>query len=150
MANIFMYQNIRYLNIDGTVGINGVNMRDDVSLIQALLYEVLTKRFIGRGAKTPGIPTGVFSQETMQSLNDYKKIKNDAHKKYALGNEKIYYEKHIDPIKGSIFAFKTNQPWALVQLQGDLLDHLIMSGVDSLVESYLYDKYPEMLFMFRR
>jgi hypothetical protein len=150
MANIFMYQNLRYLNIDGTVGIDGVNSHDDVYLIQALLYEVLTKRFTGRGAKTPRIPTGVFSQETMQSLNDYKKIKNDTHKKYALGNPKIYYEKHIDPIKGSIFAFKSNQPWALVQLQGDLLDHLIMSGVDSSVESYLNDKYSQTLFMFRK
>jgi hypothetical protein len=150
MANIFMYHNLRYLNIDATVGTDGVNMRDDVYLVQALLFEVLTKRFAGRGAKMPRIPTGTFSQETMESLIDYKKIKNDTNKRYALGNPKIYYEKHIDSIKGSIFAFKSNQPWALVQLQGDLRDQLAMTGVDSTVESYLYDKYPEMLFMFRR
>lgn len=155
MANIFMFQGFRYLNIDATVGQNGVNSFDDVYLIQALLFEVLTKRFnhpmFGiQGKKIPlpnGNPAGV-----AESLMLYKQIKNKISAKYPIGNRKVYYDKTIDPIQGSIFAYGTNHPWALVQLQGDLMDMLLITNLldkYDTVEAYLYDKYPSLLFMFR-
>lgn len=144
MASFFNYQGFKYLNIDGTVGIDGDNKPDDVFLVQALLFEVLTNRFADRGVKSPPPPTGVFNLETRVALANYKSIKNTMASKYPVGNPKVYYETHIDPIKGSIFAFGTNNPWSMVKLQGDIIDMLVMKGINDSVNDYMFKKYPRL------
>ena len=144
MASLFSFQGFQYLNIDATVGIDGVNNSDDVYLVQALLFEVLTNRFADRGVKPPPMPTGTFNLETRVALANYKRIRNEMAKKYPVGNPKVYYETHIDPIKGSIFAYGTNNPWAMVKLQGDILDWLVMSGSNELILDYVFKKYPQI------
>ena len=151
MASIFMFGGFRYLNIDAKVGSTGVNLSDDVYLVQVLLRELLVNSFKQVVTKPPPLPTGAFNKETDEALGTYKKIKNEISRKYPLGNHKIYYEKNLDPIAGSIFAFGTKHPWAIVQMQGDLLDMMLLKELSrGTVEEYLYEKYPPLLFTFRK
>jgi hypothetical protein len=155
MASKFEYRGLFWLNIDATVGSTGVNQHDDVYLIQVFLRELLTIRYKGTidyhgDIKPPPFPTGVFTVDTQEALGIYKQIKNNASKRNPAGNLKVYYDKNIDPIVGNIFAFGTQHPWAIVQMQGEITDMLLMNNIDGSLESYLYGKYPELMFMFRQ
>lgn len=146
MASIFEYMKFRYLNIDAKVGIDGVNIPNDVYLVQALLFEVLTNRF-SESRVNPPFPTGTFNSATSEAMAEYKRLKNEIAKKYPVGNPKVYFENHIDPIQGSIFAFGTNVPWAMVKLQSDILDMLVIKNLIDSYNSpieYLFEKHPRL------
>jgi hypothetical protein len=149
MANIFKFQGFDYLNISGTVGTDGGNNSDDVYLVQAFLYEVLTYRAKYFFNKVPPLPTGTYDPNTTLALADYKKICNLIAAREPRYNHKVYYNKHIDPIEGSIFAFGTNKLWAMARLNGEVLDKMVMSNIDATVPQYMYDKYPNLIFMFQ-
>lgn len=150
MPNIFKYKEIEYLNIDATVGLDGVNNRDDVYLVQAFLYEVLTDKSFNFAVKRPPLPTGTFDAETKIALAEYKRICNQiaASTSRSDGNNKVYYINHIDPIQDSIFAFGTKVLWALARLNGEILDVMRNDSSHS-VKEYMFKKYPDLIFMFR-
>jgi hypothetical protein len=158
MANLFKFNQTNYFNISETVGIDGVNLPDDVYLVQALLRELYLNSMRSSPLAIAPIPTGVFNNATAQAIEMYKQVTNKMSKKYPLhknpfgaleGVSKLYYKKHINPIQGSIFAFGTNHRWAIAQMQEDLFTGLALNNNFDGVASYLYDKYPKMLFMFR-
>jgi hypothetical protein len=150
MASIFLHNGvIRFLNIDGTVGTDGVNHPDDVYLVQVLFYEVLTNCFPNGGAKPPRIPTGIFTKDTFESMKTYKTLKNKEHAIIQF-TDKVCYEKHIDPIKGSVFAFGTIHVWAMVQLNMDLATWLIHTTGFDHTEKYLCKKYPRLVAVYSK
>ena len=69
-------------------------------------------------------PTGVFNAATAKALAVYKQEKSK-HK----GMDKVYYDKHIDPIQGGSRAFGTNHLWAIVKMQSDVMNGLVMNGI---------------------
>lgn len=159
MASIFEWNNLKYLNIDATVGVEGVNNRDDVYFVQALLSEVLSYKsntqystgvsFTSTIASSRIIPTGTFDTNTKLALADYKRICNEMAKKDPALRDKAYYDKHIDPIRGSIFAFGTKKRWAIARLNDEVREFTEKGGYQLTGIEYMFDCYPDMVFMFR-
>jgi hypothetical protein len=149
MPNLFNYKGFDYLNITATVGADGVNDIDDVYLVQAFLYEVLTYRATNYSVRMPPLPTGTYDCRTTDALADYKKICNQIAVREPRYNHKVYYDKHINPIQGSIFAFGTNKLWAMARLNGEIYEVMTNSNIGGTNLKYMYAKYPKLPFMFR-
>ena len=160
MASLFNYGKVEYLNIDATVGSDGVNNHDDVYVVQALLSEVLTYRsntqyseigqsFTSKVLSSRLNPTGTFDANTAVALADYKRICNEMAEKYPALRDKAYYDKHIDPIRGSIFAFGTNKRWAIARLNDEIREFTKKGGYQLTGTEYMFNNYPDLVFMFR-
>lgn len=151
MASIFTYSGVEYLNIDATVGTNGVNHPDDVCLVEALLHEVLKYNYGSASYAIKAYPslTGVFNSEIKDGMAEYKrlsgeraKIANLNHNSFSiLRNNKVYFKQHIDPIQRSIFAFGKNVLWTMARLNEELVLNTIDGSFDT-VKGFMFYKYP--------
>lgn len=158
MASIFINSGVEYLNIDATVGIDGVNNHDDVCLVKALLYEVLKYHYGSPiyAVKFPPLLNGTFDSQTKDALAEYKQISNEkaavasgnpSH--YSnLVNNKVYYKKHIDPIRGSVFAFGSRVLWTMARLNEQVQMNSINGSFDT-VKGFMFRKYPMLKPIFK-
>ncbi len=126
------------LNISQTVGRDGINLHDDVYLVQSLLREVL--EYFSHA--TFAYPTGLFTESTNQQLEAFKLYLKKRH-------DKCFFEGHIDPVKDSIFAFGSRHTWAIVKLNSYLIDKLAINGIETDRVEYMIGKYPKLADMLK-
>lgn len=151
MASLFTYSGKEYLNIDATVGTDGVNNPDDVCLVAAILHEVLKYNY---GSPTFAVKpspslTGTFNSEIKDALAEYKKLsgeraanaKSNSNSYQIVRNNKVYFKNHINPIRGSIYAFGKNVLWTMARLNEELVLNSINGSFDT-VEGLMFHKYP--------
>ncbi len=107
-----------FMNIDATVGRTGVNNRYDVMLVQTLMLQYF---LLNGPVKFSFNTNGIFDKGTWQGLEKYKEIKNGKDRRFAeASRQNVYFHDHINPIRGSIFAFGTKKYWTIIQLQCDI------------------------------
>ena len=66
------YGGVNQINVTASVGENGVNLKDDVMVVQAMLKYALDKRWHFRNFKFPE-PTGVIDSDTKTLIAEYQK-----------------------------------------------------------------------------
>jgi hypothetical protein len=130
-----------FFNVTNSVGKKGVNGKNDVFLVQAMLRELPDNKRGGLARRDCPLATGTFDKKTENVIRKYQ----GCHKR-----EKIARDCLINHAGGQ-FVPGTKRPWTIIQLNTDLMEYYMIAGVSGLLtenyHAYLLDKYPELSFM---
>ena len=110
MAKIDVINDFEFLNVAASVGANGVNLRDDVVIVQALLHYSLRKRGGFRGLKFP-VVSGAMDGGTTDMIRRFQHFI----KKSPWHRTKVATDGRIDPAKGEEVAGKKRR-WTILEL----------------------------------
>lgn len=117
----------KFINVTATVGANGVNLKEDVMVVQALLKLALEPNPDFRGVEFPE-PTGTFNEATAQLIKKYQRNHNRRH------TQKVSIDGRIDPARGGHYAFGTKKLWTIFSLNIKALETAILYGYKDPVE----------------
>ena len=115
------------INVAATVGANGVNLQEDVIVVQALLKYTLERLSDFSDVKFPE-PTGGDIRTTTQIIKKFQRYNNRGEK------QTVSIDGRIDPIKG-IYAHGTNKYWTLYALHSKAREISLLSGSAPPVEA---------------
>lgn len=115
------------INIAATVGANGVNLQEDVIVVQALLKHTLEWLSDFSEVKFPE-PTGGDIKTTTQIIKKFQRYNNRAEK------QAVSIDGRIDPITG-IYAHGTNKYWTLYALHSKAREASLLSGSGPPIEA---------------
>ncbi len=115
MANVETVMNWSEINVGCPVGRGGVNQKDDVLVIQALLKYALEGRDYFRRDKFPE-PTGALDPDTARLIEKYQRY---LRRKREL---KISVDGRVDPANGSIYVTGKRLKWTITMLNGDAME----------------------------
>ncbi len=122
-----------YLNVSASVGKNGVNDKGDVLLVQALLWEVLPKKYNVQYHELP-LPTGTFDAKTASLIKKYQTIN---------GQGKVSRDGLINKATGRTVP-GSRRLWTIVKLNDDLVE-LSLVRVDEVSPiQHLMNKFKEL------
>ncbi|HSK74697.1 MAG TPA: hypothetical protein VK892_23555 [Pyrinomonadaceae bacterium] len=79
MAKIATIDGAEKINVSGSVGKNGVNFKDDVMVVQALLKYGLPERRVFRNVSFPQ-PTGTIDRDTIRLIRQFQEHWNRTNK----------------------------------------------------------------------
>lgn len=109
------------INITATVGANGVNLQQDVIVVQALLKYALESVWDFREVNFPE-PTGGDIRTTTEIIKKFQRYNN----RRTL--QPVPIDGRIDPIKEGKYAYGTNKLWTLYALHSKALEISLFSG----------------------
>lgn len=109
MAKIDVINDFKFLNVTAPVGANGVNLKDDVIVVQALLNYSLRYRNDFRGRKFPVVSGGMDAG----TLRLIKKLQDFINK--SPHHQNVTADGRIDPAKGDRVAGKKRR-WTILEL----------------------------------
>ena len=110
------------INIAATVGANGVNLKQDVIVVQALLKYTLEGIPDFRDVKFPE-PTGTDVRTTTEIIKKFQRYFNRTNR------QQVSIDGRIDPIKGgSPHAYGTTRLWTLYALHSKAREISLLSG----------------------
>ncbi len=115
MPKIVKVMDWNEINIDASVGRGGVNNKQDVLVIQAMLKFALEGRDYFKGDVFP-LPTGMMDANTLRLIEKYQRylrLKRDV---------KVSVDGRIDPSKGLYVKDRRKLFWTIIQLNGDALE----------------------------
>ena len=118
---------IEIINITASVGANGVNLREDVVVVQAMLKYTLERRPYFRGTVFPE-PTGADAKATAELIKKYQRFNNKT------SFIKVPIDGRIDPLKDGMYAHGTSKQWTIYSLQADALEIALLNGHPSMIE----------------
>jgi hypothetical protein len=103
------------INVSASVGRGGVNLREDVLVVQALFKYTLVKGEAFRGEPLPE-PTGAFDRVTERTIKKYQRL---AKRNYgSLGN--IVVDGRIDPAaNGSSYLPGSNKRYTIILINAE-------------------------------
>ncbi len=129
MAKLETFFALEEINVTASVGNNGVNLEDDVMVVQALLKYSLPERKFFRGMKFSE-PTGTMDNNTKTLIKQFQSFVRKTTK------AKVTVDGRIDPAKGTT-AFGSKGQWTIQILNGAALEYYFLSGAKG--ESYIHD-----------
>jgi hypothetical protein len=112
MAKIEQINELPQVNLSSSVGRNGVNDKDDVIAVQALMKYALEGERDWAGIQFPE-PTGTMDAKTRELIKRYQR-----HVKRLVNTAKV--DGRIDPAKG-LFARGANVMWTIMSLNSDAM-----------------------------
>lgn len=137
MAKLETFYVMDEINVSASVGRGGVNSKDDVMVVQALLKYALEPYRYFRKDKFPE-PTGTIDANTIHLIEKFQryvrtKLKNS-----------VSVDGRIDPAKGTK-AFGKNGQWTIQMLNGEALSAYLIfyNGNGNYIED-ICRKYPQV------
>ena len=125
----------RQVNLAAAVGTRGVNSKDDVIAVQALLKYAMSGRQAWEGVKFPE-PTGAMDAATVSLIRKYQSFAR------RRSNGAVSVDGRIDPAKGERAVGKRGM-WTILMLNGDAMETWFLNGSPN--SSFIRDmglKYP--------
>lgn len=120
MAKIERFPWGNVINLTASVGENGVNLKNDVLVVQAMLKHAPEKRGVFGKVKLPE-PNGVMNQFWIDIIKDYQRYLRRKR------NEKISVDGKIDRAIGeTVFGKRTK--WTILSLNSELLELKLLDG----------------------
>ena len=124
------------INLTASVGVNGVNLKDDVMVVQAMLKYALAERSHFRKLKFPAV-TGAMNDETKILIKEYQRFlrredKND-----------VAVDGVIDRAIGEK-PFGRRGLWTILCLNSHVLVARLLSGGDGNEIQDLCRRYPQL------
>ena len=129
MAKLETFFELEEINVTASVGSNGVNLEDDVMVVQALLKYALAERGFFR-KMTFSEPTGTMDDNTKSLIKQFQRFVR------KMNNADISVDGRIDPAKGKT-AFGKKGQWTIQILNGAALGYFLLSG--AIGETYIHD-----------
>jgi hypothetical protein len=122
-------QSEKIINLSASVGANGVNLRDDVVVVQALLkYAIEPRQYPEfRGTQFPE-PTGASTKATIELIKNYQRFNNRRNR------IKVSIDGRIDPLKDGVHIHGTSRRWTIYALHVDALETGLLSRQKSPIE----------------
>jgi hypothetical protein len=137
MANIEIFYGDRELiNVTASVGENGVNLKDDVMVVQAMLKYALEEHPSYRNFKFPE-PTGAINDETKALIKEYQRF---LRRKENIG---VLVDGVIDRAVGEK-PFGRRGQWTILCLNTDVLVRRLLNGGEGNEIQDLCRKYPQL------
>jgi hypothetical protein len=137
---------IEYLNVSYSVGKGGVNNRDDVMLVEAIL-KVLDDKWVGgvpRGRRPS--PNGTATNETFGLIYKFQV----AHQK-ATSSPRPIRDGFINKAKGGRCVPGTNRPWTIIAMSDALVETMLLETTrDITPRAFLLLKFPQMALAFSK
>jgi hypothetical protein len=115
------------INVSAAVGANGVNYKDDVIVVQALLKYSLERHPKFKDVELPE-PTGAFIGATARLIKKYQRYQ-------TRDGQDVAIDGRIDPIKGGVFAYGTKKWWTLYALNVEAIRPTILEGHTSPIKA---------------
>jgi hypothetical protein len=110
------------INVTATVGVGGVNLQQDVIVVQALLRFALEDVGGFQDVQIPE-PTGGDVRTTAEIIKKFQRYYNRTKR------DPISIDGRIDPIQGKTpFAYGTNKLWTLYALHQRAIETSLLSG----------------------
>lgn len=109
------------INITATVGVGGVNLQQDVIVVQALLRYALESVWDFKDVKIPE-PTGGDIRTTTEIIKKFQRYNNRTTK------QPVPIDGRIDPIRDGKNAYGTNKFWTLYALHSKAMEVSLLSG----------------------
>ncbi|MCO6511696.1 MAG: hypothetical protein J5I65_12980 [Aridibacter famidurans] len=138
MANIYKRHDWSEINLTASVGENGVNNRDDVLVVQAMLKYGLEGRTYFKGDRFPE-PNGTIDPATMHLIRKYQQY---LRRRQGLA---ISVDGRVDPAKGES-AFGRKGQWTIQALNGDVHEWYLLFGETG--DNYIHSlcmTYPQVI-----
>ena len=135
MPHLETFYGNKQVNLSAAVGAKGVNSKDDVIAVQALLKYAMSGRPAWKGINFPE-PTGTLDQMTISLIRKYQAFAR------RRSNGGVSVDGRIDPAKGER-AFGKRGMWTILMLNGDAMESWLLKGGKN--SSYLRDigaRYP--------
>ena len=129
MPHLEEFYGNRQVNLGAAVGARGVNSKDDVIAVQALLKYAMSGRPAFKGVSFPE-PTGALDQATVSLIRRYQAFAR------RRSNGGVSVDGRIDPAKGER-AFGKRGMWTILMLNGDAMETWLLKGGKN--SSYLRD-----------
>jgi hypothetical protein len=141
MAEILTMENSigtqEFFNVSASVGKHGVNSQSDVLLVQALLKSIPSGRRGGVPDNECPHPTGTFDKRTESLIRKYQRARR---------SEKVTRDGVINRAVGFEVPGK-KRPWTILQLNYDLIEGCVLSGIEGGHIGFLFETYPELALM---
>ena len=137
MAKLETFFIMEEINVTASVGKNGVNLKDDVMVVQALLKYALPERHYFRGMKFSE-PTGTMDETTLSLIKRFQIYLRKVRKL------SVSVDGRIDSAKGRK-AFGRKGKWTIQMLNDEALEMFLLSGSKS--ESYIHEicrRFPQV------
>jgi hypothetical protein len=120
MAKIERFPGGNVINLTASVGRDGINLKEDVLVVQAMLKYAPEKRGVFGKVKLPE-PNGVMNQFWIDIIKDYQRYLRRKQ------NAKVAVDGKIDRAVGeTVFGKRTR--WTILCLNGELLEIRLLDG----------------------
>jgi hypothetical protein len=116
------------INITASVGANGVNRKEDVIVVQALLKYALKPRPYFHGVQFPE-PTGANIKATAEIIKKFQRYNNKTEP------VKIPIDGRIDPLSGGKYMPGKRKYWTIYALQYEAMEVALLSGDGDAIEA---------------
>lgn len=137
MAKVeIFFGDIKNINVTASVGDGGVNLKDDVMVVQAMLKYALEERLYFRKFKFPE-PTGTMDKETALIIKEYQRF---LRRKDKLS---VSVDGVIDRAVGEK-AFGKRGFWTILCLNSHVLEMRLLRGGEGNQFEDLCRKYPQL------
>ena len=138
MAEVYTRYDWQEINVTGSVGRGGVNAKNDVMVVQAMLKYALEDRAQFKNVPFPA-PSGTIEEDTIQLIYKYQR-----HLRSRL-RVRVSVDGRIDPARGER-AFGSKGQWTIQSLNGDAMEAWLVfkGGGDNYIEA-ICRKYPQVL-----
>ena len=120
MARIERFPWGNVINLTASIGVNGVNLRDDVMVVQAMLKHAPEKRGAFGKVKLPP-PTGIMTMQWIEIIKDYQRYLRQKR------NEKVSVDGKINRAIGER-VFGKRASWTILCLNVELLELRLLTG----------------------
>ena len=112
---------IEFINLGASVGLNGVNRKEDVMVVQALLKCALESHPHFKDVKFPE-PNGSLTRDLIEIIKKYQRFNNR--------NDpiKIPVDGRIDPLQNGLYVPGKRRFWTILALNARALETSLLSG----------------------
>jgi hypothetical protein len=114
-----------FINVTATVGVNGVNLKDDVMVVQALLKFALESYQAFQGTEFPE-PTGTDIKATTKIIKKFQRF-------YKRIHNEVPIDGRIDPARGR-YVYGTKTEWTIFSLNVVALENTLFNGGGNPIE----------------
>jgi len=111
---------IEFVNIGASVGLNGVNRKDDVTVVQALLKCALDSHPHFKDVKFPE-PNGSLTRDLIKIIKKYQRFNN---RKNPI---KIPVDGRIDPLRNGLYVPGRRRFWTIFELNSRALETSLLN-----------------------
>ena len=112
---------IEFINIRASVGLNGVNRKEDVTVVQALFKCALDSHPHFKDVKFPE-PNGSMTREMIEIIKKYQRFNN---RKDPI---KIPVDGRIDPLQNGLYVPGKRRFWTILALNSRALETSLLNG----------------------
>lgn len=136
MAKIERFTSWNVINVTASVGENGINLKDDVMVVQAMLKHAPEKRGVFGKVKLPQ-PDGIMNQLWIDTIKNYQRYLRRKQ------NTKASVDGKIDRAVGeTVFGKRTR--WTILCLNSEILELKLLDGEFNKQFEDLFRHFPQL------